>query len=600
MNKRTFQKIFNITLLFFLANITFQSTVLAGTTNPRNIAAFYVEAYGQLNPEKDKQVARAHEVFQNILAVADRSKKYSSPVLLVVNSPGDPWAIALPDGHIILSKRALEICHRFTTRTESCLAFVLGHELAHLAHDDFLHSEVERFLAIRSTETNPNTAISHSPDMATRELVADDAGFIYAAMAGYPVDKLLSDANDFFNVWMRQTNTNIGDLRVSPNTRTDILRDRLLKLQQKLVFFQYGVRLSHFEQCDDGVHFFQEFHKTFSGREVLNNLGFCYLQIALQTMDPQRAYFYWLPGVLDVETRADYFVRRNVHSLKNLRDGLGKQSKSLLKKAEIYLREAIEADVLYLPARVNLAIVYLHLGKPNHANAVISEALEITKDNENVNMLRALALFEQSDESLDLWSHAVDGLEKLRNNKNNSALINYNLARLYDLKSRSNDAGSYWLELVKQSSKLPKPVRTIVCQKSQNILDVECEALIVSKKKLLPWDWPAQDFMKKRFQRFDINKALPNWNKLAFDWFQEKLQGNIVLNPENSASVLEMDNMLQMQVVKNHLPALNEISQLCAHPLNQRQVAQGSLLSCNEWAVLVRNNQVTEAWWIAR
>jgi hypothetical protein len=43
-----------------------------------------------------------------------------------------------------------------------------------------------------------------------------------------------------------------------------------------------------------GSIFFREFQKVFPGREVLNNLGYCYLQLARQEMEAERAYFYCL------------------------------------------------------------------------------------------------------------------------------------------------------------------------------------------------------------------------------------------------------------------------------------------------------------------
>jgi len=586
-----------ILLLLCIATTSFAST---NTASPRNLAAFYTEAYGRLTPEQDKQVARAHRVFNRVLAVADRSKKYSSPVLLVVNSSGDPWAIALPDGHVILSKRALEICHRFLSLTESCLAFVLGHELAHLAHDDFLHNEVERFLATRSKSVNTKINFTPSPDLSTRELSADDAGFVYAAMAGYPVDRLLSDSSDFFKVWMQQTNTNVGELQVSPNTRMEILRKRLTQLQQKLMFFKYGVRLSHFDQCDDGVHFFHEFHKSFSGREVLNNLGFCYLQIALQHMDPQRSYFYWLPGVLDIESRADFFVRRNGITLKKLKSSLNKQSKEYLTKAKTYLKEAIDADALYIPARINLAIVYLHLGKPDHANAVLAEALEVDKANIHINMLRALALYESSTPDLDLWSHAVANLDKMSKTEHASIYLRYNLARLYSLKHKKANANQQWSKLIEQVDYLPTPIRTIVCQQTNTLTSKKCQMTIATQETPLPWIWPVKQEMKKRFQLFNIKTYLPDWNRLSFDWFQESLHGNIALDPTGSGSVLELDNMLQMQVVKKNLPSKSDLDTLCRDPMDQRTITQGVVLSCQNWAALVQNDQVTEVWWIAR
>jgi hypothetical protein len=49
---------------------------------------------------------------------------------------------------------------------------------------------------------------------------------------------------------------------------------------------------------------------------VLDNLGYCYVQLARQEMEVERAYFYWLPLLLDGETRAQALVRRGGPHLK--------------------------------------------------------------------------------------------------------------------------------------------------------------------------------------------------------------------------------------------------------------------------------------------
>ena len=56
---------------------------------------------------------------------------------------GDPLAAALPDGYIVLSKHAVEILYKNVSSIvgDTRTAFVLGHELAHLANDDHWHLE---------------------------------------------------------------------------------------------------------------------------------------------------------------------------------------------------------------------------------------------------------------------------------------------------------------------------------------------------------------------------------------------------------------------------------------------------------------------------
>jgi hypothetical protein len=277
-------------LLLLLAGALFASPEAQAQSRPlKDEVAFYIDTYGEVLSAQDLEVARAHRVFERVRAVADKNSK-RLPQLVVVNSRADPWAIALPAGHIVLSKQAVVICHQQASlvEAEARLAFVLGHELAHLAHDDFWHHEVYSFLAAHTdTQRLADFLHTHRP-VKERELAADDQGFIYAALAGYPVDGLLSTRAGrphFFNFWMQQTNTRLPSADATAEDRAALLQQRLKDLQPKLSFFDFGVRLSHFDYCDDGVYFFREFQKVFPGREVLNNMGYCYLQLARQEME---------------------------------------------------------------------------------------------------------------------------------------------------------------------------------------------------------------------------------------------------------------------------------------------------------------------------
>ena len=253
-------------------SIMLTASVLAG--QPGQAVAYYLKRYGQILPEQDPQVALTFRIFGQVRAVADKSSK-RLPKLAVVNSQADPWAISLPDGYIVLSRQAIKICHQQVQQSEACLAFILGHELAHLANDDFWHQEVHSFLT-----SDPNSQhIAHflkqrTPALET-ELQADDKGFIYAAMAGFRVAELIQSTHpkaDFFSFWAQQTHTR-DVVQASMKQRADFLKQRLKLLHEKHVFFEFGVRLSHFGYCDDGIYFLQEFLKVFPGSRSLQQSG---------------------------------------------------------------------------------------------------------------------------------------------------------------------------------------------------------------------------------------------------------------------------------------------------------------------------------------
>ncbi len=564
---------------------------------PRNEVAFYIASYGEVRPDQNLQVARAHRVFQRVRRVADRNAK-RPPRLVVVNSPAKPWAVALPAGHIVLSLEAVNACHRGAdaTEAEARLAFVIGHELAHLAADDFWHHEVHGFLASRPGAGPINAYLRSQRHNRARELAADDRGYLYAAMAGFPVESLAK--RGFFERWMVQPQTRVESSHPSARQRATLLRARLQNLRDKLGFFHFGVRLGHFDYCDDGVYFLREFQKVFPGREVLNNIGYCYLNMALREMSPGRAYFYWLPLVLDTETRATGLPSRQTgDTIKSLRQAANGEGHGFLQDAVDFLSRAAAADAAYLPARLNLAAAYLYLGEPHKARAVIQEALELAPRDSVTRVLEAISLYEQSDAGLDLWPTAVERLEKFAAG---SPLAAFNLARLLEVRPRATAARDYWNRLATGIADLPGPLREVVCARQSLTPAWRCGNERPRAARPLPWTWPLPAAGLARLSQGDAAR-LAGWQTTPFDWYRGQLHGRIYRRPDGGAEVLELDRFVQMQVLRNgSLGSVATLPDYCPRPLRRRELAQGVVWSCTDWAALSHGQRITEVWWVAR
>ncbi len=190
-------------------------------------------------------------------------------------------------------------------------------------------------------------------------------GYVYAALSGYSVNSLLENSfnnKTFLRHWLKRP----GEIYPAVGISEQELRDYLKRIEDKLLFFEFGVRLSHFNRCDEGEYFLREFERAFPAREVFNNLGFCYLQQARKEMDSEQADLYWMPQILDAETLAYPLVmgKARLQTLKQAANSLSRKGKQLLEKAETVLKKAVKADLEYIPARINLAVTYLYLGKP--------------------------------------------------------------------------------------------------------------------------------------------------------------------------------------------------------------------------------------------
>ena len=573
----------------------------------RDEVDFYIATHGEVRPEQDPQVANAHRVFARVRAVADKNSK-RLPRLVVVNSRADPWAIALPSGHVVLSKEAVAICHTQASlaEAEARLAFVMGHELAHLAHDDFWHQEVYGFLAARTGTRGLADFMQSHQTSKDRELAADDKGFIYAGMAGYPVETLVktrAGKPDFFAFWMQQTNARVQSVHASAADRAGLLQQRLRDVQNKLGFFEFGVRLSHFDYCDDAVYFFQEFQRTFPGREVLNNLGYCYLQLARQEMDPGRAYFYWLPLILDGETRARGLLRAAPPGamLKTLKQAASGEAEGYLNHALDYLKEARDADPSYLPARLNLAVAYLYLGQPQQAAAVLGEARELAADDLTIQGLEPLALYESSDAGLDLWPTAVARLEKLAAAADAPTAVKYNLARLLSVGSPPSAASGHWNSLAGMNTLLPAPIQMIVCQEQSVEPAPSCQRSSTKSVQRSPWRWPLPLTGFEGHSPEAMQTTLRGWQAIDFDWVKDKLHGHIYRRPDGLAEVLELDQFVQMQVLRGEgLGRARDLGAHCAQRLKPRELSQGVVWSCDDWAALSSGDEVQEVWWVAK
>jgi hypothetical protein len=214
----------------------------------------------------------------------------------------DPWdialPIALPDGWIILSKRVLDICYRDPARGDDRLAFVLAHELAHQLNDDFWHMRFfQAFEASHAKIPVPpafleeiRQSASATAHVLTRELQADERGIIYAAMAGFNPQAIVSEgqAVNFFADWVRALDPQrlrglaAGQVRPTPQERAEALRAHLRRVADHTAAFQVGLWFSYAGNYPQAIRAFEHFRALFPSREVSHNLAASHHQVALQ------------------------------------------------------------------------------------------------------------------------------------------------------------------------------------------------------------------------------------------------------------------------------------------------------------------------------
>lgn len=592
--------------IFLFVGLLIQSVSYAQVTNDQ--ASFFIEKYGKANAQHPL-VQQAQNVFKQVSSVADKNAQ-RLPQLVIVNNLIEPLAFALPDGSVVIAQKAIELSYQNVEKKQgdARLAFILGHELAHLANNDFWHREVMNF-AQNSNELQNSLSKMSLQDIQGRELAADDKGFLYAAIAGFAVDLLLSEKenSNFLVFWEKQlpqTLANINNVAQAAiaiksthpdaSTRAALLQERLKQWWDKLSFFNFGVRLAHFQRCDDAVYFLREFQRTFPAREVFNNLGYCYLQLAYKNKGEQ-AYHYWLPTQLDLLSRAETLMA----APSTRRGAFDNAASEYLNQANQYFELATRADPFYIPAWVNLAITNLHREDIFAARNAIERARKLEPDNVDIQGIRAVILYIEGQE-MDTWSNAMTLLQQLSQQANVTPSILYNTAQLLEERGRTGST-PLWQQLQQRLAETPPVLQTIICQKlAESERTQNCQEILkvhTAKNTPLPdfaKNLPIQAGMYVKREP-TIQAQLQKWQKMPFDW-QSEIYGALYRSPDAQIEALELAGYLELVVLKNPNLSLNQLKAMCTTGLKAVPAVSAKLWNCQSWTFVEVDNKVKEVW----
>lgn len=378
---------------------------------------------------------RAQAVFRRVLSASDR-RAGVEPALYIVNYDGSPWAQTLPDGSIILTVNGLNFCYA-NQRLEdgdSRLAFVIGHELAHLYNGDFWPHEYFRMIrekrekveagidSIRGAGDVRRHAVKHET-LISKELKADQYGIIYAVMAGYDSDRIISRDGNFFIEWAekRYPFRNIpADLLRLSQKRSDAVTIRLREVSDKAALFHLGVISYHLRRFDDAAALFSRFASYFPSREVYSNIGTIYLRRAyehfLSSRTPESFPFLLSFGI-DPETSAE-----RIEIGREFREERFREYKRLAGLAVRDLKKASAYDPFYIEAKNNLGCAYIMDDRLYDAVSVLEEALKLTPGSRRVqnNLAVAYILLGQRIESRALIAKAEELLAEAASEERNA------------------------------------------------------------------------------------------------------------------------------------------------------------------------------------
>jgi tetratricopeptide (TPR) repeat protein len=435
------------------------ATPVEATDSPRDRASWWIQEYGPFTADK-ALVERATTIFQRVAAAADKSGN-RLPKLLLINAKGDPWAVSLPDGSVVVTRGALELTlgKAKGEAGDARLAFVLGHELAHLAKDDFWHASAFSALAKYDRQRGDKTRtkaeaqstlglMQPTPrDLQSAEHQADAFGMLYASWAGYSPQTLLAQPDSFFEQWSRATGVAEDVAHPNAAARATFLRAQLAQVADDLDFFHFGVRLLELGRYDDALLLLERFQDRFASREVFTNLGLVHHQMALRELarcDGQIAMRFALPVEADPVTLAERSRLRG-----------GGDPADVCREAPAFrehwtaarrlLELARDRDPTYLPARVDLIATLLLGGRNAEAIVVSEEALKLDPEASALLNGRALGIYLFGQESrLETTDTALGLLDQALKNEPAAPAVLWNRARILDERGRTAAARDAW------------------------------------------------------------------------------------------------------------------------------------------------------------
>ncbi|MGD2086900.1 MAG: tetratricopeptide repeat protein [Candidatus Aminicenantes bacterium] len=409
--------------------------------------------YAETSGKDDPRVPQVQVVFERVKNAADKTNDRPPRLIIIDCDAGSkPFAMALPDNSIIINTETLDICCDGIGQQDgdSRLAFILGHELAHLAEKDFKHQKAFLSMEEYCAEKTQQELIADfelldakkAQQYKDEEIAADRQGALYAAMAGYDISPLFSRENEFLRRWVEQVG--VGNFydddprHPAMAKRIQYVRSHLQEVIKNVELFRTGVLLLQIGNFEDARTAFQEFEKVYPAREVYNNIGACFFNSAqyllIQKFSKEYLRFR-LYTAIDYSTTAERF--RGTDSDKE-------EINKYLEKAIEYFNKAAKRDKIDKSCRYNLSAALILMEKYAKALEVCDSILD--RDPRDVNALnnKAIALYYSNVKNPETARRAIGLLEKAYQLEPGKFEALYNLGSL-----KKTGARAYWEKYLK-------------------------------------------------------------------------------------------------------------------------------------------------------
>jgi len=559
----------------------------------------YIDAYKSVERSELPVLDRVNDIYKKLCRTIG-SQQANRSKLQVIDSDGYPWAVALSDNSVVITKGAIELMYRENDLElgDARAAFVLGHELSHLGTEDLFHHRA--FINNQNLiQGEPGNSLWQQ-SRPEEELRADLRGFTFATIAGYRTDRLVGGEVDFFRHWLAQiSEVDSSDAKKSTHpaneTRRRYLQEGFKNILQDVPYYRYAVALAHFGHYKDAQTLFEDYLNRVETMEAYSNLGYVHLQLAREKMPVELAYKYWIPTLLEPNSGLKITRERSLFEQQ-----VPQQAMVHLEKAEQRLKHAINMDEQQLTSYINLAAVYLYMpGKMHRAYAAIEDARQtpLGKNPAVASQLESIYQLIRVNDDLDdadRWPKARDIMAELSREHTAPENLLFNFARMLDNRGRDDTATQYWQRLYQRLDSLPQAYQAQVCfrlQKNNCLENTQRDTPWITSDIPLGKDIRYPEVKQYLGQRW--NAGSPPAKTLV------GLQAQVFLN-DMGDSLLALDNHLEMMIVRNVSPEYSSLRNLqneFGMPQVSLPVAGGQLHSFGSgWSALVQNKKVVEIW----
>lgn len=306
-----------------------------------------------------------HEIAQNVLDnlyKASSDYRFPKPSLAFTSANQDVAYFFPSKNTLVIEEKTFEVCGRLGKDSISGLAFIIGHELAHMYQEE---------MRIRDFTSSFLTYDKGIHARIRTEKQADIQGAFNAYIAGYKISGVLPQLIDqLYSAYNLKGSALEGyptlEERKSTSKEVAGIVEDLILLYDTAPFLSI---IGYYQYASAAYEFIGQYYR---GGEVLNNLGINYLIEAVNLTDYNLDRFAF-PMEFNWETRLK--KPKVLYGAKDFDLAAFTRRIQLIEQAKKNFEEAIQQDKNNPSALLNLATSYVLLGKYKEAQNIIKTSV---------------------------------------------------------------------------------------------------------------------------------------------------------------------------------------------------------------------------------